>query len=475
MTTHPARRVFLNMAALLAAYVLPRSLTLAAALIAARVLQPAAFGAYGFAAALAFSLSILATLGMLPLLVREIARAPERADELVGAAHRIKLLLSLPMLAGIALCARMLSLPANVVAAALLLGCGHTAWALAENFGARLQAEERMRPWLHANLVFGVVSGSLAALAVVLTRSVPWFCAGFAGGQLAALAYLVARQPRAQVAGSAADWRRSIRPLARATLPFAVAFFALTVFYKADVLLLGRLRDAHEAGIYAAGYKLVDIVHALAVVAAAAVYPRLARASAELAGRRVLELFLMAAAAGAGCMWLLRAPLIDALYGADYHATIPALTWLAPAAGILALNIFSGYVLALTDRVRLLAAAYAAGLVVKFALGMMLMPAGGAAGAAAAMFASEAMLACGMLLALRDARVPLPRRRPVLLGAGTIGIAVACDAAFAPMIAAIVFVAAIALLYGAAGALTVAERGAIREAVRPMRMTAGTT
>jgi O-antigen/teichoic acid export membrane protein len=58
------QRVALNAAALLGAYVLPRSLTFAAALVAARVLRPAAFGVYGTAAALAMTLSILCTLGM---------------------------------------------------------------------------------------------------------------------------------------------------------------------------------------------------------------------------------------------------------------------------------------------------------------------------------------------------------------------------------------------------------------------------
>jgi uncharacterized membrane protein YdfJ with MMPL/SSD domain len=71
-------RVLRNAGALLAAYVLPRSLTFAAALLAARVLRPSSFGAYGMAAALAMTLSVLCSLGLLPLLVRDLARAPGR-------------------------------------------------------------------------------------------------------------------------------------------------------------------------------------------------------------------------------------------------------------------------------------------------------------------------------------------------------------------------------------------------------------
>ena len=56
------RRILLNWAALLGAYVLPRGLTFASALVAARVLGPERFGAYGTAASYAIIVSIIATL-----------------------------------------------------------------------------------------------------------------------------------------------------------------------------------------------------------------------------------------------------------------------------------------------------------------------------------------------------------------------------------------------------------------------------
>jgi O-antigen/teichoic acid export membrane protein len=473
MSMQLVRRVLLNLAALLAAYVLPRSLTFAAALIAARILQPAAFGAYGTAAALAFSLSVLATLGMLPLLVREIARSRDRADELVAAAHRIKGVLSLAMLAALLGATRLLGMSPSVTAATLLLGLGHVAWAFAENYGARLQAEERMKPWLQANLVFGCVSGLLAAIAVMATHSVAWFCAGFAAGQLAALLYLVARDRQAGAHQVATNWRASLPPLARATMPFAAAFFMLTVFYKGDVLLLSRLRDVHDAGIYAAGYKLVDVVHALAVVAAAAVYPRLARVRGASAAGRALELFLLLAAAGAGCLWLLRAPLVALLYGSAYDATAHALAWLAPAAGVLTLNIFAGYVLAIRNRIGLLGGAYALGTAIKIVLGLMLIPDYGASGMAIAMLGAESALAATLLVALHAAGVSLPARQPVMLCAVTVAAAAVCDVALPPELGAAVFVTAVGLLFITGDVLTVTERDALRQALRPARMTAG--
>src|SRR5690606_39252000 len=91
------------------------------------------------------------------------------------------------------------------------------------------------------------------------------------GGRAAAraLAWLLARLPAEARRGGRVEAVEALR-LVRALAPFAAAFVALTVYYKVDVLLLARWRDAAEVGLYAAAYKFVDVAHALALVAAGA-------------------------------------------------------------------------------------------------------------------------------------------------------------------------------------------------------------
>jgi len=84
------RRLIANGIALLFAWLLPRFATAISVIVAARVLGAARFGVWGTAAAYAVILSIAATLGMQPLLVREMVRAPERTGALLGAADRVK-------------------------------------------------------------------------------------------------------------------------------------------------------------------------------------------------------------------------------------------------------------------------------------------------------------------------------------------------------------------------------------------------
>lgn len=443
--TEPAalRRVLSNVAALLGAYVFPRLFTAASVVVAARVLGPDGFGAYGTAAAFAVILSILATLGMMPLLVRELARAPERAPGLLRAAHVVKAgsaLIMLAALIGIAVFA--LAYPSTVVAAAFLLGLGYAVGSFAENLGAWFQAIERMHVWMQANALFGLVTGVLGAWLVWSTGSVVWFCAAPLAGQVAALLWLLGRAPPSlRRPGALAPG--AVSRLSRALVPFALAFVALTLFYKVDVLLLTRWRAAAEVGIYVAAYKFVDVIHALTLAGVAAVYPRLARrAPAALALRtthpggvhggrsrkparserwtatRVSELLLVASVPGAGLLWLLRGELVGMLYGAGFGGSAAVLAALAPAVPALALNLLAGYVLAATGHMRLVALGYAGALLLKVGLNAVLIPAHGTVGAGAAMLLSELALAAGFLAALRLVAGAAPEGRTLRAAGG---------------------------------------------------------
>jgi O-antigen/teichoic acid export membrane protein len=322
-----------------------------------------------------------------------------------------------------------------------------------------------MGVWLHANLIFGIGSGLLATLAVVMTHSVAWFCAGFAAGQLAALVYLHLRMRRSVPAPATSTWRDEILPLVRAAVPFAAAFFALTIFYKADVLLLARLRGAYDVGIYAAGYKIVDVLHALAVVGSGAVFPRLARGDTGGGARRTMELFLLLAVLASGSLWLLRAPLVDVLFGAAYLETAHALEFLAPAAAILTFNILAGYLLGVADRIELLGIAYAGASILKLLLGSMLMPATGAVGAATAMLISEMVLCVALLFALQAARVPLPRGRSIRLAAAAAIWALMSGVLLPAAAATILFLTGATALYVLGRALSAEEIMYVRHAL----------
>lgn len=480
------RQVLLNSLSLLFAYLLPRVATFAAAVVAARAVGVSAFGAYGTAAALAVILSITATLGMMQLLVRDLAQQPARATTLIGAANLAKAGSSLLMLAALALLAGwVLGYPRDTVAAAMLLGLAYAVGAFAENIGAYFQSIERMSVWMQAQAAFGLVTGSLGIALVLATRSIVWFCAAPVVGQLAALGWLALRAPRGVRAAWRAPWPE-VRRLLRSLVPFAAGFIALTAYYKVDILLVEAWRGEGSAGIYAAAYKFVDVAQALALVVATAVYPRLARRAAEVtdpgpgagmrpsalperwAATRAVELFLLAAVPAAGVLWLVREPTVALLFGPAYGDAAPVLAVLAPVLPLLAINALGTFILAAGRRMSVVAGLYIGALALNLGLNAMLIPSLGARGAALAMLGSELALAAGILLALHRLAASTPGRRT-----GAVVLAAAAAPAFLwwsalPVgLAAVLYVTVVSAVYATARVVSRRELSLLRRAVRP--------
>jgi len=399
----PGRALLLaNTASLVLAYAVPRAFTLLAAVAAARVLGAAEFGRYATAGAVAVVASIVATAGMQPLLVREVAREPSRAPGLVAAAHLAKAGTVALMAVALAAAGPLLGFSAPVLAAAALLAAGYGIGAFAENLAAYFQGVERMHVWTQASALAGMVTGGVGVAAVAATRELLWLCAAAPLGQAAALLWLLRCAPpvvrRPPLPSPAA-----VAGLLRRLAPFAAAFLATTLYYRADVLLLARWRPPEEVGMFGAALRFMDVAQALALAGSGALLPRLARGGAARRGDvlRLARLFAAAAIPLAVVLFALRAPILQGLYGPGYAAAAPVLALLAPAVIPLAVNMFALGALAAADAMRATAVLYLAATALKVGLNLAAIPRFGAPGAAAVSLLSESALAVGLVLLLR--------------------------------------------------------------------------
>jgi O-antigen/teichoic acid export membrane protein len=469
-----AQQVAANGLALLLAYVLPRVFTVVAVVVAARVLGATDFGVYGAAAALAVMLAVVASLGMHPLLVREIAKNPDRAGTLIEAAHRVKTVAALVMLvSAIVLAAVLFPGQRQAQAATLVLSVGWVLQSYAENLSAYFQAVERMRRWTQASALFGLVSSVAGIGLVVVTGSLVAFSVGFTLGWGAALVWLHIHLPaHARIAG--APGRAAVLELARGTAPFAAAFVALTLYCKIDVLLLRHWQGDAQVGLYSAAYKFVDVFQALVIVAAGAAYPRLsrmatARGSGPWAGTRSTELILLAATPAGFALHLSAYPLVDVLYGAEYAGAGAVLSWIGLLLPLLALSLHSGYVLGAAGRILPMAVLYGGGVLLNVALNAWLIPLRGAEGAALARLGSEAVLAGAFLATVGRVAGAAPRLRTALLCLGVAGAAAAFTTLPDPTggwLRGVGFVALTAAIYAVVGAARPGEAQAFRSALR---------
>ncbi|HET8655245.1 MAG TPA: oligosaccharide flippase family protein [Longimicrobiaceae bacterium] len=395
------RRVAANTASLVFAYAIPRAFTLLSAVVAARVLGAALFGDYATAAAVAVVASIVATLGMQPLLVREVARAPRSAPRLIAAAHAAKLG-TVALMGSVLVAVAVLALRPPVAAAALLLGAGYAVGAFVENLAAYFQGIERMHVWTQASAILGVVSGGAGVALVMATRSLLWLCAAPLLGQSAALAWLLRSAPAA-VRRPPVPAAATVVALLRRLAPFAVAFIATTLFYRADVLLLSHWRASAEVGTYSAAYRFLDVAQALAAAAAGALLPQLSRrgqACGTLAPRLIA--WIAAGTAPVACLlFALRQPVVSVLYGPGYAAAVPVLAILAPVVVPVAVNMFALCALNAMNAMWVGAALYVGAAALNVALNLAWIPGRGAHGAALAALITESALAIGFACALR--------------------------------------------------------------------------
>lgn len=464
-------QIFRNAAFLFLAYVLPRVFTVVSVAVAARWLGADGFGMYGAAAALAVIVGVLASLGMLPMLVREIAQAPARAPGLLASAHRVKILTCCAMLVATWVASGLLfGGQPEVRAATIVLGLGWAVQSFAENFAAYFQAVERMGRWTQASALFGLVSMAVGIGLLAATGSIVAYSVGFVAGWSVALAWLAVGLP-ADIRNGTPDRTEIVRML-RGMAPFAAACIGLAVYSKLDVLLLRAWSSPVEVGFYAAAYKSIDIFQALVMVAAGAVYPRLSRAARSRRGddraSRAAEVLLLGAVPVGACLHLAAAPVAQLLYGSEYAGSVAALSGLALLMPMLSLTVLGNYVLAAVGRMTHVAALYALGAAANVALNCVLIPVAGAAGAAFARLGSEALLLAGFLVVMRTHAGATPRRRVV--GVALAAFALGMSFALVPdstdgLLRASGYLLVLLLLYTAAGVVRLADLLTVAKAV----------
>lgn len=248
-------------------------------------------GQFGTALGFASAFTVLATLGVQRLLVRDIARDHSIAWDYVwtglvatGFLSSVSMALIWVMQSG-----------SDLQHAAFWAGFSVVfLWALQQPFESLLIARER----LGLIAIMNVIVGALKLAAVYLFLEMPHTGAPLFGGEVPMHAVTAARAHAviglANLPGLAicigfaihvAGWQcPRLRPRAvlnqiRECFPFAVAMLCSWVYFKSDIVLLEAFRGAGEAGIYAPPQRLMEPLLMVASLWGTAVFPTLCRLS----------------------------------------------------------------------------------------------------------------------------------------------------------------------------------------------------
>jgi len=307
----------------------------------ARVLGPESFGTYSLAMAAGALLALPADLGISPSAQRFVAE--HRSDRkavagVLGDAFRLKLLIAGPVAIALALAAGPIAgaydnpdLAWPLRAAALALFFESFTMLSTGTFVAlgRVTYNVRLLPFSVVALALTLLlvlegagpTGALVARAIGLALTA-------AGG--AWLLWKLVGRPHLRLRGGSRAGRRRLAAYAG---PVLLVDSAFALFTQLDVLLIGTLLGATEAGLFHAPLRIVTFLHYPGYAIASAVAPRLAHDREDGARRAFtsgLRVTILIQAGLAAVLVPWAEPILDVLLGPEYVESADVLRAFAP-------------------------------------------------------------------------------------------------------------------------------------------------
>ena len=239
----------------------------------ARTLGPELFGALNFAQSIVIGLLPLVTMGLNPVLVKDLVQQPERRDALLSSAFLLRLGGALILLfAAQTLCLFLTGNDPQIMSLVLLMALGVFAY-LADGLDSDYQARMQNKIVVQIKLAGFAVGTALKIALIFMSAGVQWFAIVMSIENLliASMLWFSARH-----FGCAFNWSLSVsmvRELLALAGPMFLAALLANLFSRMDQVLLGAIAGYETLGAYAVACKIVEALAMFPQFAAAAIAP----------------------------------------------------------------------------------------------------------------------------------------------------------------------------------------------------------
>lgn len=301
----------------------------------ARYLGPEQFGLLNYVMAFVTLIATAVPAGTDNVVIRELAREPQRADQVLAAATVIRLVGTLVVIAVVALAALAMHAQDSETLLLIFVTATTLVFRPLDVVDLWFQAETNARPAVWArNLAF--VLGSVVKIGLLLGGAslfafvaVEPLAAALAGAFLV-VAYR-AEGRRLTIAG--ADWA-DLRRLLRAGMPLLLSGLAIIIYMRIDLVMLEHLSGGgtRQVGLYSVAQRLSEVWYFVPIALASSVFPTLVRTrDADQAKyldrlRRLFSLMAVVALVVAIPTSLLSSELIQFIFGSTYAGAGPVLS-----------------------------------------------------------------------------------------------------------------------------------------------------
>jgi O-antigen/teichoic acid export membrane protein len=368
-----------------------------AVVLAARWLTTGQFALLGAAMATVTILTAALDGGLSTLITRDgAADSSARFGTL-----RAGLVARLPVLAIALVLAAAFGAVRGLLAPALLVVAAAGVGALTLVVLALFRAAQDLSVEALLKLLSGLLLPALVAAVLVWRPSAAAVLAAFVVAQALALPLVFHPARRLRTATA----RRAVTDTLRATAPFAAMTIATLVYYRAGTLLLAGLRPAADTAAFTIASTVAIGLLALPNAITTGLLPNLSASGSHASrlhtARRALAWTVglcLALLLGTGLAAPYALPLV---FGHRYRGAFAPLVVLLVADLLIAVSGVLGTLLVASKRVRPLVFQVAVSLAVNVAVGVLLIPAFGAMGAAVATLTTEVVAVAILLVAMR--------------------------------------------------------------------------
>jgi O-antigen/teichoic acid export membrane protein len=433
----------------LGGYIASVGLGLAAVPLLLRHLGVVDFGRYTLVLSLVALVQGLTEGGLSAIGLREYSVLDERARQgLVRELLGLRILLTTAGLALAVAFTVIAGYDSSIVLGTVVAGGGLLALVLFNLLSIPLAAELRFG-WLTAAEVSrqAVATVLIVALVVAGAGLVPLLAVQIPAGlvSLAVALTLVRRVVSLRPSFEMARWWALVRD----TLPYAAAIAVSAIYFRVTIVIMSLVSSDQQTGYFAASYRVIEVLIGVPLLVVSAAFPIISRAERDdavrlqYASQRTFDMMVFAGA-GTALMVALSAPfIIDVLAGAKFGPSVGTLRIQAIALAFTFASVTCGFLLLAMRRHKAILVGNFVPLAFGVALTLVLAPAHGARGAAAATVAAELGLAVVMLALVRGSspgRIPLALRAVAATGVAAgiaTGVGIALLSALHPVVAAL--------------------------------------
>jgi O-antigen/teichoic acid export membrane protein len=255
--------------------------------LVARYLGPERFGHYAFVLAFIAFFQVVANLGADSIVVRDIARDPASAPQVLGTALRMRWLAgTLCWALAVAVVTAINPYDHETILMTAIVG-GAMVFQAMDTIDLWFQSQTQSRRTVVAKLTAYAVTSGLKIALIFAQAPLVWFAGAFLFDfAVAALALAVAYRgfPTARRWTSDASLARD---LLVHSWPFLLSGLLITVYMRIDLIMLKAFSSDHEVGIYASVLPISQLLQIIPMTLVISITPYIARQ--KLLGEQVYE------------------------------------------------------------------------------------------------------------------------------------------------------------------------------------------